>query len=217
MPGVVVLFFCAVPAPAAEGRRSLYNGGAFMINKDELYIVNYCHKNCTPFFNICRLPKEAAFAIAHKMADDNPDTTAFYRFADFENYYPRRMMTDEYLYNMFLSLGGKPKEKHPLSFVLHGSEFLDNWFGNGFIKKIELKIIPSEYISFTLGDSMAVVSKNGEMVKEIQHDKLTMYTKEMLLNDISGYKGTIDDYMREIEEKYKYIEVQLWNDEYCTL
>jgi hypothetical protein len=63
---------------------------------------------------------------------------------------------------------------------------------------------------------MEVVKKNGEMVTEIQQDKLTMYTKEMLFYYVSAYKGTIDDYMNEITEKYKYIEVQLWNDEYCV-
>jgi hypothetical protein len=108
-----------------------------MINIDDLVIVHYCHPSCKPFLNICRQPEKEAFAQAYKMAADNPDTTAFYRFAEgtrgFESYYTRRMMQDEYLYDMFLSLGGKPKEKHPLSFVLQGSEFLDNWFGNGMV------------------------------------------------------------------------------------
>ena len=74
------------------------------------------------------------------MAADNPNTNAFYRFATgekgFESYYPRRMKTDEYLYDLFKSLGGKPNERHPLSFVLQGSEWLDRWFGNGITIKI---------------------------------------------------------------------------------
>ena len=192
-----------------------------MKNIEDLYIVHYCHPNCKPFFNICRLPKEEAFSLAHKMAATNPDTEAFYRFAKndngFTSYYPRRMMQDEYLYNLFLSLGGKPKEKHPLSFVLQGSEFLCNWFGNGLAFKIRLNNIPSEYISFTLGDSGEVTKKDGVMVQEIQEGKLTMYTKEMLFNIIKEYNSTLDDFMNEIKEKYKYIEVQLWNDDYCRI
>jgi len=177
-----------------------------MINIDELYIANYCHPNCEPLMNICRLPKEEAFLLAHKMAARNPNTTAFYRFADFENYYPRRIKQDEYLFNLFTSLGGAPMEKHPLSFVLQGNDYLDNWFGNGVMTKIKLKDIPSEFISFTLGDSGAVTEKNQE---------LTMYTKETLLNVILEYCGTIDAFMEEVSEKYHYIEVQLWND--CCL
>ena len=179
-----------------------------MISVDELFIVNYCHPNCIPFMNICRLTKEEAFSLAYKMSTDNSDITAFYRFADFENYYPGRLKQDEYLYNLFLSLGGNPKEKHPLSFVLQDNEYLDNWFGNGIVNRIKLKDIPSEFISFTLGDSMASFKKHGECI---------MYTKEMLLNTISQYNGTINDYMKEIIEKYFYIEAQLWNDNYCIV
>jgi hypothetical protein len=55
------------------------------------------------------------------------------------------------------------------------------------------------------------------MVNEIQKGKLTMYTKEMLFDVLGEYNGTLEDYMDEINEKYKYIEAQLWNDEYCIL
>lgn len=179
-----------------------------MIDINNLYIVNYCHPNCVPFLNICRLPKNEAFEIAYKMADKNPDITAFIRFADFENYYPHRMKQDEYLYNSFISIGGKPQEKHPLSFVLHDSEYLDKWFENGTVNKISLRNIPSEFISFTLGDSMSAFERDG---------RLTMYTKEMLSDILHNYDGSIDDYIKEIADKYYYIEVQLWNDDYVLM
>ena len=184
-----------------------------MINIDDLSIVHYCHPNCKPFMNICRLPKDEAFSLAYKMAADNHGEEAFWRLKDFENYYPRRINTDEYLYDLFVSLGGKPKEKHPLSFVLQGSSFLDKWFGNGSVHKIKLADIPSEYISFTLGDSMSVFRKDGERTLE-RHGELTMHTKETLQSVLAGYSGLIYDFMNEITDKYKYIEVQLWNDDY---
>jgi len=177
-----------------------------MINVDELYIVNYCHPNCVPLKNIVRLPKEEAFAFAYDISSKNQGQ-AFYRFADFENYYPLRMETDRYLYNAFISLGGKPKVEHPLSFVLQGSEYLFKWFGNAIITRIPLIRIPSEYISFTYGDSAATLKRTGGV---------TLLTKDMLLESISRYNGTIDEFMLEIEEKYHYIEVQLWNDDYAA-
>lgn len=177
-----------------------------MINIDELYIVNYCHQNCIPLKNIVRLPEKEAFLLAHEFALTNPNTTAFYRFADFKNYYSLRMSQDSYLYEMFVSLGGKPKEEHPLSFVLQGSECLSNWFDNGTITKILLKDIPSEFISFTLGDSGSIFQKTGTV---------TMYTKEILAAKIMECKGSIDEFMKEVTEEYYYIEVQLWNDDYC--
>lgn len=175
-----------------------------MINIGELFIVNYCHPNCKPLQNIMRLPKDKAFALAKKMAAKNPETTAFYRFADFENYYPRRIKADKILYDSFISLGGKPKEKHPLSFVLQGSQYLNKWFDCGTITKIPLESIPSEFISFTYGDSGAALDKNGI---------ISVFTKQMLISFIEKFSGTIDQYLSEIEEKYHYIEVQIWNDE----
>lgn len=174
-----------------------------MINVNDLYIVNYCHVNCIPFQNIMRLPEKKAFAKAKELAELNPETTAFYRFGDFINYYPNRLKVDQLLYDSFIKLGGKPKERHPLSFVLQGSEYLDNWFGNGTVTKIPLVSIPSESISFTYGDSMR------------KTDKLPIITKEMLLEEISSYKGSLAEYMNEIEKKYHYVEVQLWDDRYC--
>ena len=185
-----------------------------MIDSEDVYIVNYCHPYCQPFSNICRLPREEAFALACKMAENNPDTTAFGRFADFENYYPRRMKTDACLYRLFVSLGGKPKEKHPLSFVLHGSEFLNKWFGYGVASKLRLKDIPPESVSFTLGDSMAIFQSNDKGTVE-RNGEATMYTKERMVNILNAYDGTMDDFMREVREKHNYIEAQLWCDDCC--
>ena len=84
---------------------------------------------------------------------------------------------------------------------------MDKWFDNGFITKIPLKSIPSEFISFTYGDSMAVLGKS---------EHISIITKEMLSDTLKSYKGTIDSFMKDIVEKYYYIEVQLWNDDYCS-
>lgn len=171
---------------------------------DDLYIVNYCHRSCTPLRNIMRLPKDEAFALAYDMAAKNRETTAFYRFLDFENYYPRRLKTDELLYNRFVELGGKPVEKHPLSFVLQGSDYLDGWFDRGIVTTVPLNRISSDCISFTYGDSMTILERqNG----------LTMLTKDMLLQAISDYDGTLEEYLRNIAQQYHYIEVQIWDDE----
>ncbi|MBR3684320.1 MAG: hypothetical protein IKL78_05555 [Lachnospiraceae bacterium] len=175
-----------------------------MILMEQLEIIHYCHPNCTPLKNIMRLPRKEAFELARKMADRNPETTAFYRFADFDNYYELRMGQDKYLYELFQSLGGEPKEEHPLSFVLGGSDYLNEWFGKGQVIKLCLKDISPKDISFTLGDSGATFQQQGEV---------TMYTKGMLEAKLKEY-GTIEAFVAEMTEKYHYIEVQLWSDEY---
>ena len=176
-----------------------------MIIDDQLFILNYCHNNCEPLKNIMRLPKDEAFALATKLAEENKGQTAFWRFADFAVYYPERLTTDKLLYERFVTLGGKPREEHPLSFVLQGSEYLDNWFDNGIVTKIPLSKILSEHISFTLGDSMSTLKRSGS---------IQMLSKEELLQKVREHQRTLEEFMEEIREKHGYIEVQLWSDEY---
>jgi hypothetical protein len=151
-----------------------------------------------------RLDKDKAFSFASQIAQENSGKTAFWRFADFVNYYPLRIETDIYLYSTFVEMGGKPKALHPLSFVLHGSDYLYNWFDNGTINKISLKDIPDHAVSFTLGDSCRYVKEK----------KLTMHTKQTLNQLMEQYpECDIEAFIAEVTNN-GYIEVQLWDDSY---
>ena len=172
-----------------------------MIDPKDLHIVNYCHPNCVPLQNILWLPKDKAFALAHQLAQANAGATAFWRFADFENYYPRRMETDRLLHQAFIRLGGKPEVEHPLSFVLQGSDYLHGWFDHGTITTLPLTSIPDEVFSFTFGDSMSAPRPDGT---------IHVFTKEMLLEKVAACHGTLDNFMQEITDTCHYIEVQVW-------
>lgn len=169
----------------------------------ELQLKNYCHPDCKPLMNIMRLSKEDAFALAKEMADKHPNTQAFYRFADFVNYYELRCRQDKYLYNRFCELGGRPQEEHPLSFTIGDSEYLKDWFGYGRETIMTLEGISPDHISFTIGDSGAIIQNEGS-VEVLTYDVLDGLLKEF-------------DYdVAKFLEKHnrKYIEVQLWSDEY---
>ncbi len=172
---------------------------------EELILVNYCYPDCIPLMNIMRLPKKEAFALAAAFAESHPETTAFYRFADFENYYSLRKKQDEYLFSKFIELGGKPKEKHPLSFVIEGSEYLRQWFACGIESKLRLRDIQSSDISFTIGDSGAEYNKCGSV------ELLTLKDfKQKLLE----YKNDYDAFINATGKHY--VEVQVWSDRYIT-
>lgn len=179
-----------------------------MINLNTLHIVHYCHPTCVPLKNICRLPREESFKLAHELAVKDSESGSASRYADFEKYYPIRKEVDRHLYDTFITLGGKPKEKNPIYFVLHGSKSLEAYMGKWTAYRLLLKNIPSEFISFTLDDSI-VSFKN--------HSSCTMYTKEIMSQILREYEGTIDDYIGELTEKYYCIEAQLWNDDYCIV
>ena len=169
----------------------------------DLVLVNYCHPDCIPMMNIMRLPKAEAFSLAYELAEKHPNTTAFYRFADFENYYELRRTQDAYLCSEFIKLGGLPEEKHPLSFVIEGSDYLREWFANGVETKLLLRDIDSCHISFTIGDSGAEFQRNG---------RVDLLTLDELRRRIDEFDGDFEAFMQSTGKQY--IEVQLWSDRY---
>ena len=114
-----------------------------------------------------------------------------------------RKKQDEYLYSQFIELGGMPEEKHPLSFVIEGSNYLHNWFGKGIESRLRLKDILPCHISFIIGDSGAEYKKYGSIKVLTMKD-----IKEQLLQ----YGNDFDAFMKATGRHY--IEVQLWSDKY---
>lgn len=169
---------------------------------DELTLVNYCHPDCVPMMNIMRLPKAEAFELARKLAEAHPNTTAFYRFADFDNCYALRAVQDDYLYARFIELGGKPEQRHPLSFVVESSEYLREWFGGGVETRLALKDIAPCHISFTIGDSGSTFQRDGRV-------------ELLTLDELRRRVGEYDDYDAFIcATGRNYVEAQLWSDRY---
>lgn len=170
---------------------------------ESLYLEYYCHPDCEPLKNIMRLPREQAFALAKELADAHPETTAFYRFADFENYYPRRLETDRLMLEIFRELGGSPRNDHPLSFVLGSSDYLHQWFGSGRILRFPLSAVPRDVISFTIGDSMSSLAKQGH---------LNILTLPMLEEEARKHIGGAQGWLRDVLKEHHYVEVQVWGD-----
>lgn len=170
---------------------------------ETLFLEYYCHPDCQPLKNIMRLPREQAFALAKQLADAHPETTAFYRFADFENYYPRRLETDRLMLDMFIELGGKPQNEHPLSFVLGSCDYLHRWFGSGRILRLPLSVVPRDVISFTIGDSMSSLAKQGH---------LDMLTLPMLEETAQKHPGGAQGWLSDTLKEHHYVEVQVWGN-----
>ena len=169
---------------------------------DKLFITHYYYPGTDPWKNIMNLPEQDAFRTAAELAASHPDTTSFYRFADFKNYYPNRKRADEYVRNAFIELGGKPRLLHPYSFVLAESEYLKDWFNSRDRIVLDLSGIPDEMVSFTLGDSCAIITHGSEPA---------VLTKEMLLDGIRACGGSTEVFLKKSLGKHYYVEVQLWD------
>ena len=170
---------------------------------DKLFISHYFYPGTDPWKNIMSLPEKEAFRVAAELADKYPDTTSFGRFADFVNYYPNRKRADEYVREAFIMLGGKPRLMHPYSFVLGECEYLRDWFDTNDKLVIDLSDVPDDQVSFTLGDSCALLIHGKEPA---------VLTKAMLLEDIRACNGSVEEYCKKsLGSGYAYVEVQLWD------
>ena len=168
----------------------------------QLHLTSYRHPDTAPLGNIMLLPEAEAYRKAAQLAAEHPETTAFYRFADFANYYPRRKASEEALRQQFIQLGGQPELAHPYSFVLMESDYLAKWFSGGPAVRIPVEALPKNQLSFTLGDSMSTFARDG--VHQVR-------TLDGLLEMIAAHGGTLEAFMAHVESTWYYIEAQVWS------
>ena len=167
----------------------------------ELFIIHYYYPSTDPWKNIMLLPETEAFRVAKELAEAHPDATSFGRFADFVNYYPARKAADEYVREAFIKLGGKPELDHPYAFTLGECEYLKEWFNSSDKLVYELSEVPDEQISFTLGDSCALLMRG---------DKPVVLTKKMLLERIHECGDSVDSFLKNSLVNCAYVEAQVW-------
>ena len=92
--------------------------------------------------------------------------------------------------------------RHPYSFVLGECEYLKDWFDSSDKIVLDLSDIPDDQISFTIGDSCALITQGLEPV---------VLTKKMLLEGIRACDGSVDAFLKQSLGKNYYVEVQLWD------
>lgn len=172
----------------------------------KLYLTNYSVRKGLPVGSITRLPKEEAFKVAKELAVNAEEKfTSFSRFRDFEGYYAHRVKVEKWLYEEFIASGGEPEYAQPIYFVLGKSDYLKEWFDDGEEVKIPLDAIDPEHISFTYGDSMSVYRRREEK---------SLLRKQSLLEFITSMGKDIETVVDELNQQNRYIEVQLWKDNY---
>ena len=168
---------------------------------EELFLTHYYFPGTDPWKNIMLLPEAEAFRVAEELAAQHPDTTSFGRFSDFVNYYPLRDEADRYVRECFIQLGGRPRLPHPYCFTLMECEYLRKWFSGGEKIVLDLSSLPDEQVSFTIGDSCALITRKI---------KPTVMTKSMLLEQIRA-AGSVSSFLDNSLGEYAYVEAQLWD------
>ena len=170
---------------------------------NEIYLLNHRAPSYEPFKSIMRLPKEEAFALAAKLNEDKT-CDANDRFGpSFAEYYETRLRAENWLYENFKGIGGKPQTKHPLYFYVYGWDLASKFWPVNITEKIPLSGIEPCDISFSIGDSCD--EKNRQLP----------FMKDKLYELISTH-GSIEYLLAYVKSQIGYgmIEAQLWNDKY---
>lgn len=193
---------------------------AYAINNTEQfnYITHYYKKGGKPFLSLSKLSINEALEIANSLKSQ--PGRVYRRFQNAEWYMKERLLTEEWLRNEFIKLGGEPKCKTPFYFVLGESSHLEEAYeGNFSSVKVRLDDIDENEISFTYPDSMAtrfIANENkAEYFNSDYHGKV--FTKQEILQIINKHGLPGECWRYDSKRKYDYfIEVQVWNDEFLS-
>ena len=81
-------------------------------------------------------------------------------------------------------------------------EYLRDWFDSNEKIVLDLADIPDDQVSFTIGDSCALIGQGAEPA---------VWTKKMLLDEIEACNGSLDAFLKKSLGRWPYVEVQLWD------
>ncbi len=173
----------------------------------DLFLVNYRHSGSEPLKSITQLPRDDAFRVAEKLYGQS-QCYAHRRFGpDFTSYYEYRLKVEQWLYDSFLQLGGKPQTRHPFYFVLQYCDAFCRNFGESVEVRLPLQDIDPSDISFTFGDSMAQMETSAME---------PLFLRDTLYESIRSCDNDVDRFLASIRDPYVCIEAQLWTDRYFT-
>lgn len=180
--------------------------------KDINYIYHYYEKNQLPFRTLTSLPfDEAKVILCENLADNET------RWVD--SFLNLRYERDKTLREKFISIGGKPIRTTPVYFTLGTNEGMKTWFDEPVWVKIPVGELDSDTVSFTYGDSFAVLNPSLDTGEE-WWGKIFRYNDIVRLIDKYGYpndlpydmKNRIFPTDKNINHCLKFIEAHIWDD-----
>lgn len=180
------------------------------------YLTYYYNIDNEPFQCISDLPEEEAIKIMNRLCDDTPYGE---RFKNPIQYLKSRKDTEAWVRKAFIAIGGRPKDKVPISMVLGSSQWLvaaaPSPEKHGEIH-IPLSLFTANDISFTYPDSMISrwfgKEKPIEFFQPDLHGKV--FTTTEILSIVENKGMPEEDWEIKLPNHLApYIEAQVWNRE----
>ena len=181
---------------------------------DEIFLYHYFEQRYGPFASLTARPMEEARAIllAQKAAGHtiNPDMEGFLK---------KRYNAEQALFDMFTARGGRPQRQVPVYMTLGKHKQWASAYEEPAVIKIPLAAVDPLAVSFTYGDSFAVM--NPALFGTEEYWNQIYFADEMLaVIKRNGWPPYVDyDFKRgiypadnPINHCLKYVEAHVWDD-----
>jgi hypothetical protein len=180
------------------------------------YLTYYYNANNPPFQTLSSLSEEEALQIMQALCDDSPFGA---RFKDPHQYWNDRQAAEQWVRELFIAKGRKPKAKYPICMALGSSPWLErakpDQAAYGEIR-IPLDIFSEDDVSFTFPDSMVshwfAKDKPEGLYMPDYHGVVFTRTEILALVEEKGLPE-VEWKLNMPDEIGAYIEAQVWNHE----
>lgn len=180
-----------------------------------LYLYHYYERDFGPFSPLTALPFDAAKKVLLEQK-----ATGKFRNPDIDGFLQKRYERDKKLYNLFIAHGGKPVRTAPIYMMLGEHKQWESAYENPAVIKIPLEEFDPLTVSFTYGDSFAVLNPalygkeefwgkiyfSDEILQIIERFGMPPYVEYDFKRGIYPKDKNINHYL-------KYVEAHVWSDD----
>lgn len=180
-----------------------------------IFLFHYYDRDFKPFKSLTELPfEEAKQILLHQRSNGK------FRRPDIDAFLQKRYDRDRQLRDMFIEHGGKPQRTVPIYMMLGEHKQWESAYENSAVIKIPLTEFDPLTISFTYGDSFAVLNP-ALFGKEEYWNKVYFADEIVKIIDQYGLPPHVEyDFKRgiypadkHINDYLKYVEAHIWSNE----
>ena len=180
-----------------------------------MFLFHYYDRDFKPFKSLTELPfEEAKQTLLQQKAEGK------FRNPDIDGFLQKRYDRDRQLREMFIARGGKPQRAVPIYMMFGEHKQWESAYENPAVIQIPLIEFDSLTVSFTYGDSFAIL--NPSLFGEEEYWNRVYFIDEIIkIVDHYGFPPPIEyDFKRgiyptdkNINNHLKYVEAHIWSDE----
>lgn len=185
------------------------------LHMDDLFLCHYFERDYGPFMPLTALPMENARQILTAQR-----AAGTFHNPDIEGFLQKRYDRDKNLRDIFMMKGGQPQRAAPVYMMVGEHRQWESAYENPAVIRIPLKEFDPLTVSFTYGDSFAIL--DPALFGEEEYWNKVYFADEIVdIIERYGFPSYVEyDFKRgiyptdkHIHQHLKYVEAHVWCDE----